>query len=60
MTISLDAMGGDKAPEVVIQGVQIARTRLPHVQFLLFGDQAKLEPLLDRMPDLRTCCQVRH
>jgi glycerol-3-phosphate acyltransferase PlsX len=60
MTISLDAMGGDKAPEVVIQGVQIARTRLPHVQFLLFGDQAKLEPLLDRMPDLRTCCEVRH
>jgi glycerol-3-phosphate acyltransferase PlsX len=60
LTISLDAMGGDKAPEVVIQGVQIARTRLPHVQFLLFGNQAKLEPLLDRMPDVRACCQVRH
>ena len=60
LTISLDAMGGDKAPEVVVQGVQIARTRLPHVNFLLFGDQAKLDPLLDRLPELRTCCQVRH
>lgn len=60
LTISLDAMGGDKAPEVVLQGVQIARTRLPHVDFLLYGDQAQLEPLLDRMPDLRAVCQVRH
>ncbi len=60
LTISLDAMGGDKAPDVVLQGVQIARTRLPHVDFLLYGDQAQLDPLLDRMPDLRAVCQVRH
>lgn len=53
-------MGGDRAPDVVLQGVQIARTRLPHVDYLLFGDQAKLDPLLDRMPELRAFCQVRH
>ena len=60
LTISLDAMGGDDAPEVVIQGAQIARTRLPHVDFLLFGDQAKLEPLLEQHPDLRPVCRIRH
>jgi len=60
MTISLDAMGGDKAPDVVIQGVQIAHTRLPHVDFLLFGDQAKLEPLLEQMPELKSVCHIRH
>ena len=60
VTISLDAMGGDNAPDVVVQGVQIARTRLPHVDFLLFGDQAKLAPLLDQAPELQACCQLRH
>ncbi len=60
LTISLDAMGGDQAPDMVIQGVKIAHTRMPHVDFLLFGDQAKLDPLLDQTPELRTVCQVRH
>jgi len=60
LTISLDAMGGDKAPEVVIQGVQIARTRLPHVDFLLYGDQARLEPLLEQAPDIRSVCTICH
>ncbi len=53
-------MGGDNAPGVVVQGVQIARNRLPHVDFLLFGDQAKLTPLLDLAPELKACCQLRH
>ncbi|HXP95946.1 MAG TPA: phosphate acyltransferase PlsX [Telmatospirillum sp.] len=60
VTISLDAMGGDNAPDMVVQGVQIAHTRLPHVDFLLFGDQAKLTPLLDLAPELKECCQLRH
>ena len=60
VTIALDAMGGDEAPAVVIEGLDIAHTRLPHVNFLLFGDQARLEPLLDRHARLRACCQVRH
>jgi glycerol-3-phosphate acyltransferase PlsX len=53
-------MGGDKAPDVVIHGVQIAHRRMPHVDFLLYGDSARLEPLLDQMPELRSVCQVRH
>lgn len=60
VTISLDAMGGDNAPDVVVQGVQIAHNRLPHVDFLLFGDQAKIGPLLDLAPELKSCCQLRH
>ena len=60
LTISLDAMGGDKAPDVVIQGVQIAHTRLPHVDFLLFGNQAQLEPLLELAPDIRQVCTIVH
>jgi len=39
-------MGGDKAPEVVIQGLVIAAERYPAVHFLLYGNQETVEPLL--------------
>lgn len=60
LTIALDAMGGDHAPLMVIEGIEIARTRLPHVDYLLFGDEAKLEPLLERFPSVRQVCRVCH
>lgn len=46
MKIAIDAMGGDHAPEVVIQGVERARDELPAVEFLLYGDETKIRPLL--------------
>ncbi|MEW5729645.1 MAG: phosphate acyltransferase PlsX [Pseudomonadota bacterium] len=60
VTISIDAMGGDHAPDMVVEGVRLAHVRLPHVRYLLFGDQARIEPLLDRYPELRGVCTVRH
>lgn len=60
MTISIDAMGGDHAPEMVVEGVHMAHVRLPHVRYLLFGDAARIEPLLERYPDLKGACQIRH
>ncbi len=46
VTLSVDAMGGDRAPEVIIQGLVIAAQRYPFVHFLLYGDQRVVEPLL--------------
>jgi glycerol-3-phosphate acyltransferase PlsX len=60
VTISIDAMGGDHAPDMVVEGVRLAHVRLPHVRYLLFGDAARIEPLLERCPDLKGVCQVRH
>jgi glycerol-3-phosphate acyltransferase PlsX len=60
LTIALDAMGGDHAPDVVIEGVQIAHVRLPDVRYLLFGDEARIRPLLERFPDIRSVLEVRH
>lgn len=60
VTISIDAMGGDHAPGMVVEGVQLAHVRLPHVRYLLFGDAQRIEPLLERCPDLKGVCQVRH
>lgn len=60
LIIALDAMGGDHAPEMVVAGADIARERHPDVRFLLFGDAAKIEPLLDRYPALKGVAEVRH
>ena len=60
LTLSIDAMGGDQAPEMVVAGVDIARKRLPDARFLLFGDEAGLRPLIERYPGLEDICEVRH
>ncbi|MFN8701017.1 MAG: phosphate acyltransferase, partial [Rhodospirillales bacterium] len=46
LVLSIDAMGGDNAPDMAIQGCELAQERFPFVDFLLFGDEAKLEPLV--------------
>ena len=42
LTIALDAMGGDHAPQVVIAGADMARERFPELRFLLHGDERLL------------------
>ena len=53
-------MGGDSAPNMVIDGVARAHTRFPDVHFLLFGDQARLDPLLASHQHLRDAVTVHH
>ena len=60
LTIALDAMGGDNAPEIVIEGIRLARQRFPQVDFLLFGDEKRLEPLLAPHAKLRDAITLRH
>ncbi|WP_029011194.1 phosphate acyltransferase PlsX [Azospirillum halopraeferens] len=60
LTIALDAMGGDHAPDMVVAGADIARERHPDVRYLLFGDAARIEPLLARRPTLQTVTEVVH
>ena len=60
LTIALDAMGGDRAPELVVEGTAIAQKRYPDAQFLLVGDEAELGPLFDRYPTMREGVHVRH
>jgi len=60
LTISVDAMGGDDAPEMVVAGLHLARQKLPHIDFLVFGDEAKVAPLLAKYPSLHNGCELRH
>lgn len=60
LVISIDAMGGDNSPQVVIEGLAIAIKKNPDVRFLLFGDEAKITPILNNYPKLKAFCEVRH
>ena len=60
VVIALDAMGGDHAPRIVLQGAEIALERYPSVQYLLFGDKQQIGPILSRLPKLEKAAQVRH
>lgn len=53
-------MGGDNAPGIVLKGANIARRRFPDVRFMVFGDQAKIAPLLENLTPLRDICTVVH
>jgi glycerol-3-phosphate acyltransferase PlsX len=53
-------MGGDEGASVVIPGAAISLSRHPDSEFLLFGDQAKIEPELARHPALKAVSKVIH
>jgi len=58
--IALDAMGGDHGPSVVIPGAAHALKTRPDMQFLLYGDEAKLAPYLAQHPELKSRSRVIH
>jgi len=60
LTLSIDAMGGDNAPDMVIEGIQVALEKHPDLRFLLFGDEAKLKQALADYPAAAKACEVRH
>lgn len=63
LVISIDAMGGDDAPDIVIKGLEYFLThegKGRRARFLLHGDQAKLAPLLAKAPRTRERSEVVH
>jgi glycerol-3-phosphate acyltransferase PlsX len=58
--IALDAMGGDHGPSVVIPGAALSLDRHPDAEFLLFGDEQQLTPLLAAHPKLQAKSRVVH
>jgi glycerol-3-phosphate acyltransferase PlsX len=60
IVLSIDAMGGDHGPSVVVPGVARAAQALPGVRFLLHGDEARLNAELAKSPAARAVSEVRH
>ncbi|MBR0739387.1 phosphate acyltransferase PlsX [Bradyrhizobium liaoningense] len=58
--IALDAMGGDAGAAVVIPGAAISLGRHREIEFLLVGDRAKIEPELERHPQLKAASKIIH
>ena len=62
LVISVDAMGGDHGPSVIIPGVAEAATAggFGEARFLLHGAGEAIETALAQSPALRDVCEVRH
>jgi glycerol-3-phosphate acyltransferase PlsX len=58
MVISLDAMGGDHAPRVVVEALRPARLQYPGIRFILFGDREKIARYTDS--EMKDYVEVRH
>jgi glycerol-3-phosphate acyltransferase PlsX len=60
VTIALDAMGGDHAPQSVLRGAHIALERYPNTNFLLFGPESRVAPLLAKLPRVSKAAVLHH
>lgn len=58
LVISIDGMGGDHAPESVLEGVDIAARRRPDLRFAIHGDQGRLASLLDQRADAKRASRI--
>ena len=59
-TISLDAMGGDGGPGVVVPGAALALERQPELRFVFFGARPRIEAELAAHPELVARASIVH
>jgi len=63
LVLSIDAMGGDDAPDIVIKGIEYFlkhEGKNRRARFLLHGDEAKLKPLLAKYKHTAERSEIRH
>ena len=58
--IALDAMGGDHGPEVVVPGAALSLERYPGLQFIFFGNAARINAQLAGKSALAARSRVVH
>ncbi len=58
--IALDAMGGDEGVRTMVEGAAIARRKHESFQFLLVGDEKRIEAALDNHPGMRQASEILH
>ncbi|TAE79659.1 MAG: phosphate acyltransferase PlsX [Alphaproteobacteria bacterium] len=62
LPLAIDAMGGDRAPKIVIRGLKIMHHKQPHRRFMLFGNEKVLNRYFMKksLHKLRACCEIVH
>lgn len=58
--ISVDAMGGDKGPRVVVEGAYLTLRERKNIRFIFHGRKDELEPLLDEFSALKPVSSINH
>ena len=60
ITVAVDGMGGDSAPEIVIGGIEATCHADSKVKFLLFGNKEKIGPLVSGTHYAQELCELIH
>ncbi|MBG1231791.1 phosphate acyltransferase PlsX [Aestuariivirga litoralis] len=60
LKIAIDAMGGDHGPDVAIPGAALAAKRHPDVDFIFYGDSAKISPIVAAQSHLSQRAEIRN
>jgi len=58
--ISIDGMGGDHAPRIVVEGLESFAQSHPYLRFLIHGDEVQLKLLLEKAPTAAPRVTIRH
>ena len=43
MRIAADAMGGDHAPQAIVEGIASSTKRFPELEFVLYGKESEIK-----------------
>jgi glycerol-3-phosphate acyltransferase PlsX len=57
--ISVDAMGGDRGPGVVVAGMAKSAAKNPNLRYIVHGPEAELRRLIERRRGLSERCEIR-
>jgi glycerol-3-phosphate acyltransferase PlsX len=60
LTVSIDAMGGDAGPGIVVAALARSVLRHPGARFIVHGDESALKPLLAERASLAERIELRH
>jgi phosphate acyltransferase len=58
--ISIDGMGGDHAPRIVVEGLEHFAQSHPDLRFLIHGNEVQLKLLLEKAPTAAPRVTIRH
>ncbi|MHA1127513.1 MAG: phosphate acyltransferase PlsX [Alphaproteobacteria bacterium] len=60
VVVSIDAMGGESGVEAIIGGIELSAKINPDIRFIVHGDSAEINALLQKKPALVDLVDVRH
>ena len=58
LVLSIDAMGGDKGPKVVIDGVAKSLEKYSDTNFIIHGQKSQLSSLIESHPEISAQCKI--